>query len=433
VLEYYQKQDTSQLSDAALAQRSKALTLMGQIASLRGDLDRASDLYEQAYAGTAEAVRRDPGNPQRLYEHAQNVFYLGDIARQRGDLKGVEAAAREYQRLARQMVALDPDNMKWRMEEQDADANLGIALQSQRRFVEAGDQFEQALQSISALATADPHNRDYQMSLTEALAWLADARLAAGRLGPAIEARERQIDILKRLNSQAADVAFRQKLIPAEQALGRLFDARGEVAAAEEHLTASTIMADQLVPLEPSNSKWLQFAATAHLSLAKHFLVAGRTAQAAVETRKACQVTSRLLARDSTVVDWRSDQRSCLSLQSQLALADGQSARAISFARQALAIATGTPRGDQVDRRYAIAKAERLLGDVYLASGDKQAAADSWRRAFASLPAGIAERPWELSERAQILARLGRTAEAAQLSARLAAMGIKRSDLLKVA
>src|SRR4051794_39470058 len=40
-LEYYEGQDKSQLSDDALAQRSKALTLMGEVASQRGDLDGA--------------------------------------------------------------------------------------------------------------------------------------------------------------------------------------------------------------------------------------------------------------------------------------------------------------------------------------------------------------------------------------------------------
>ena len=44
---------------------------------------------------------------------------------------------REYKRLADRMVALAPDNMKWRMEQQNADSNLGVLLFEQRRFAEA--------------------------------------------------------------------------------------------------------------------------------------------------------------------------------------------------------------------------------------------------------------------------------------------------------
>src|SRR4051794_35833408 len=162
VLAYYSKQDASQLTDAALTQRSKALSLMGEVADARGDTRSALKLYREAMAGTAEAVRRSPDDPQRLFDHAQNVYYLGDLARQRGDVSGTETAMREYKRLAQRMVALDPDNMKWRMEEQYAEVDLGLILLNQRRFSEAAAQFTLALSTIDALATADPRNGDYQ-------------------------------------------------------------------------------------------------------------------------------------------------------------------------------------------------------------------------------------------------------------------------------
>ncbi len=48
VLGYYSKQDTSELSDAALLQRSRALSLMGQVAYERGRIDEAQKLYREA-------------------------------------------------------------------------------------------------------------------------------------------------------------------------------------------------------------------------------------------------------------------------------------------------------------------------------------------------------------------------------------------------
>ena len=74
----------------------------------RGDLPTALALYREAAAGTAEAVSRDPTDPQRLYDHAQNQFYLADIATQQGQMDRAERAFREYKRLADQMVALAP-------------------------------------------------------------------------------------------------------------------------------------------------------------------------------------------------------------------------------------------------------------------------------------------------------------------------------------
>ena len=83
--------------------------------------------------------------------------------------------------------------MKWRMEEQYADANLGVVLYEQRRFAEATGQFAQALRTIDALATADPRNSDYQKSVAELLAWLADAQMSEGQLAQATQTRERHV------------------------------------------------------------------------------------------------------------------------------------------------------------------------------------------------------------------------------------------------
>src|SRR5438270_13340386 len=103
VLAYYSKQDASQLTDAALSQRAKALSLMAQVANSRGDSKTALNLYRQAIAGTAEAMRRDPSNAQAIFDHAQNVFYVGEIAQVASDLPTAEASMREYKRLATRM------------------------------------------------------------------------------------------------------------------------------------------------------------------------------------------------------------------------------------------------------------------------------------------------------------------------------------------
>src|SRR5688572_22618422 len=92
-LEYYEKQDKASLTVESLAQRSKALTLMGQIAKARGDLDGALRRYREAHSGTAEALRRHPDDPQRMWDHAQSVYYVGSIAMGRGR---IDEAAKEF-------------------------------------------------------------------------------------------------------------------------------------------------------------------------------------------------------------------------------------------------------------------------------------------------------------------------------------------------
>ena len=432
VLAYYSKQDTAQLSDAALLQRSRALSLTAEVANLRGDLNTAQQLYREAAAGTAEAVGRNPNDPQRLFDHAQNIYYFGDLATQRGDYKRAEGAFREYKRLADRMVAIEPNNLKWRMEVQYAETNLGIVLMKQRRFDEAASQLSGALLTMRAVAGVDPRNSDYQKSLGSALGWLADAELWSGRLNDAIAHREQLVGLLQRLSKQSnGDVAYRQKLIPAERSLGQLYAARGLTQQAEQHLRAALSVAAELIGEEPSNTRWLDYGAIARLTLAQYLITTGNSADARGEAAAGCALARQLLAHDRTVVLWQMDQLTCLNVGTQLALGSGQPQAALASAQEAAKLAITIKSGDPVADRYAVARSKALLGDVYARSGDRAAAAAQWRQALAALPPNVPERPWESEERARLLTRLG-DPQGRAITAELAAKGIRNADVLKV-
>ncbi|MCY7272072.1 MAG: toll/interleukin-1 receptor domain-containing protein [Sphingomonas bacterium] len=426
-LAYFEKQDKSELSDAALAQRSKALTLMGEIAQTRGDLDGALARYREAMAGTAEMVRRAPNEPQRLFEHAQNVFWVGEIARQRGLFDKAEAAAREYKNLAYRMTAIEPGNARWRMETQYADANLGIVYLATRRFPEAIRQFQTALATIERVAAPEPGNRDYQQNFSQSLAWLADAQSSEGKLGEAIAQRERQIVLLDNLVKGVRDVAYSEQLIVAKQALGRLFASRGEARQAIEHLSEAAAEAEALIPTEPENMRWVAFAAASKLALAKALIAFGRNEEAGAPSRLGCNLIGRLLLRDKSVATWRDINLDCLSVRAEQSLAAGANEAAESLARQFLRSAISETAGAGPDSHYTVAEAQRLVGDIARRQGDLDRARSAWEAGLKGLPENISERPSELSERAGLLRRLGRVAEARPIEARLAAMGFRRA------
>jgi tetratricopeptide (TPR) repeat protein len=427
VLAYYQKQDPSDLPDSALLQRARALSLLGQVANLRGNLDRAAGFYREAMTGTAEAIRRNAADPQRLYDHAQNVFWMADIARQRGDLKGVEAYYRQYKELADRMVSLDPNNMKWRMEQQDADANLGIALYNERQFPEAAARFSDALRMIDALATADPRNRDYQDSLIDTLGWVSDSQMANGRLDDAIAVRLRQIQLIgQRLNSGGADVQYRQRLVPTEQGLGRLYAMKGLRDPALQYLRTAVADSGQLLPVEPSNTFWREQAFRAQLALADYALTAGARDEAASHTNTACDAVRSLLAKDDRVPARRAGLAECEMMQARIALATGALDEAAAHSQRAIDAARSVGSNDSAADGYRLAKACRIAGDARRAKGDAAGAFAAWSQALASLPQGAAERPLEMEEHATILQRLGRAREAQPIVARLNGMSYRR-------
>lgn len=426
VLAYYSKQKAGDLTDEGLLQRSRALNLTAQVAYARGDLDAAQRLYREALAGTAEAIARKPDDPQALFDHAQNVFWVADIERERGHVKNAEDGMREYKRIADQLVRLAPDNMKWRMEQQSADTNLGVLLFEQRRFHEATQQFTRAFQSMQALAAADPRNSAYQKAATESQVWLADAYEGERNLKEASRLRADLVTKLQQLLAQTGDAEYRQKLVPAQRLLGELYLALGNTDPALKQLSAAVTQSDYLVAREPENSRWKSFSARARLTYAEGLLTAGRTSESAQQTESACAMTSALLATDNSVQTWRSRLRDCWEMRSRVALAAGHADVALVSAQRALDIATKVQTTDRFEDRFALAQTHRLLGDAQSRTGSGANAQNSWRAALAALPAEGAAKPNEMAEHAILLQRLGQTAEAGERTTALKAMGYRK-------
>lgn len=430
-LDYYEQQDKGSLSDEALAQRSRALTLMGEIANTRGDLDGALKRYREALASTTEQLRRDPDNAERLFDQAQNIFWVGYIAWQRGQTAQATAAFREYKRLANRMIVLAPDNPKYRLEAKYADSNLGTLLIDERRYAEATAAFRNSLAANEAFSAANPRDPEYAKSLIESLAWLSEALEGAGQLEESISQRERELALAQQLQAGASNVDIRESVLVAHRALGRLLTSRNQLRAGIAHLRSSTRMADTLIATEPGNSLWLQYAAWSHLDLGGLLLIARQQDAAGQAVRSGCDLTARLIAKDKSVVEWNDRlHRSCALARARLALASGATGEALSFAQQA-AKRTGPTNPRKVDTRLSIAVAQSLIGDIRAATGDPADARRMWRSAQALLPQGEAESPFVLSRRAILFARLGDSARARSLAARLDRMGYRHPEYLK--
>jgi len=427
-LKYYEKQDKEDLSDAALAQRSKALTLMGEIAQKRGDLNGALARYQEATASTAEAVRRVPDNPQNLYDHAQNVFWVGYIDYQRGNLDKAAAAFREYRRLADRMVALAPGNADYQLESISANTNLGTVLMDQRRYRAAAEVYQRSLALTEALSAKDPSNKDYQGKLSNTLAWLADAREYSGQLDEALAHRQRQLTLLSRLwLANKGDTAIRRDELTARRAIARLFASRGKLPQALEQARNASTVVDWLAKTEPQNTEWMQAGAQANFERAGLEFAAGNIAEARSATMAACNAAARLIARDSSVTMWRTGlQIRCLRAKSRIALGAGAADEAANLARQGLALAR--TEKNEVDRAFALAAAELTLGDALKQAGQADAAHGAYERALGSWPKNVEERPRELADHAILLRRLGLQDNARKLGERLAAMGYRHPD-----
>ena len=427
-LKYYEGQDKESLSDTALTQRSKALTLMGEMANTRGDLNGALARYREAKEGTAEAVHRAPDNPQNLFEHAQNVYWVGYIDYQRGRLDEAEAAFGDYGKLADRMIALAPQKPEYRLERIYADAALGAVLMDQRRYRDGANNFQGLLERIEALASANPGKLDYQKNLSNTLAWLSEAREYSGQLDEALAHRERQLQLVARLwASNPGDTYFKRDELAARRSLTRLFASRGQMREAFEQASLNSAVLSFLVKIEPDNTEWAQTGARVSLEQAELQLAAGRTAEARAAAGTGCAAARELVQRDRTVEMWRTDlQLRCATIRAQIALRTGATAGALAEARQLLVL-TRAER-DPVKRALFTAKANLLLGAALRASGQHDAARGAWQTAAAAWPKGIEETPHELARKAMLFDLVGR--DSGSIRKRLAAIGYRHPDYI---
>lgn len=430
-LQYYAKQDKADLSDQSLAQRAKALTLMGEMAFTRGDLDGALARYHEAMASTGEAARRTPDNPQALFDHAQNVFWVGYIDWQRGHKDRAGAAYREYRQLADRMIALAPGEAKYRLERIYADTNLGAVLLEQRRYRQAAEAYQTSLNATEQLLATAPANLDYQKQLSEMLAYLATAREGTGEMDDAIALRNRQLDLIGKLwRTSKGDMLIKRQELAARRSMSRLLASRGNVGEAlDEARQASAVLAI-LIKTEPANAEWLNHGVSAAFDRSELELAAGRSEEAAATAREACASADSLFRRDPTVADWRITFRlRCLSLRARLALRGAAPAEALPLARQALTIAR--QQVDPVDRGFALAASEALLSDALGAAGEQDAARGALQAALAAWPRNVEEKPSELAEHAVLLTRL--KMDASPYARRLSAMGYRHPAYLRAA
>ena len=427
-LAYYERQDKGSLSDDALAKRAKALTLMGEIANTRGDLRGALGRYREAMATTGEAVRRYPDDPQRLFDHAQNVFWVGYIDFQRGAMDGAAQSFREYRSLADRMIAAAPNEPKYRLEQIYADTNLGAVLVDQRRYAQAAEVYQASLETIGALVASKPDNVDYLKQQAETLAYLADSRASSGQIEDAIGLRQKQLQVIDRVaRTTKDDTNIKRQELAARRSMARLLAERGQTEAALAEADRAREIIRLLIRTEPDNTEWVQAAGAANAERAHLELAVGRVDQAQATVGEVCRAADALIKRDRMVANWRLLETRCLLLRARVALRGGATSAALPLARDALSSARG--QKNPIDRRFELVSANLALGDALRAAGDSAASAGAYQSALAAFPPRVELQPRELAQRATLLRRLGK--DAGPVERQLAAMGYRHPDYVQ--
>ncbi len=386
VLTYYGKARPDQLDDRALTQRAKAQTLLGTIREQRGDLAGARDAFGQAASTTHELAARAPNNGERIFDEAQNVYWLAYMERRQGNAVGAERGFKRYDQLAQSLVALDPGRADWRLEVAYAKSNLGTLLLEQGRAQEALTTFRAALAAFEAERARAPNNQDRVVDVVDAHAWVADCLVKLGRPRDAYAEREGAANLLARTAAKAsADKPLAASSLGVQLALARLELDLGRVTQARARSAAAIRGLRELVALDPTNTRWLEYLLAGQIDAADLAAWSGPLDQARTAHAQAAAMRTKLRTGDEAQV-WRADLDGRLEQQGiLLARLGGDAPRA-----QRLALALRDRLEAMPNTREAVAERATLYGVAYLASEQPAAAIAALAPRRGSLsPAGL--------------------------------------------
>jgi serine/threonine-protein kinase len=417
-LAYYAAQDAGQLDADALGRRARALHLIGEIAERRGNLDEALRVFQRAADSTAELRARSPHDGQRIFDHAQSVYWVGYIARQRGQLPRAEASFREYQALARELTQLDPRNPDWRTEAAYAGLNLGVLYLESSRSAQALKAFVDTRDALVGIVAARP---ELNLDLATAWGWIAKAREALGELEPAVAAQRTKVEVLGRVPGAADNRDVHKLLANAGYEVGRLQLALGRTGLAERSAQDALQRFEALVAADGANAEWLVHMIFARASLVEIEIALGERSAARAHLERAQADTAALRSTDATRNKWNIALTGHLLLL-KLALTDPQPALRPELEGFLAAVQSAQSGGKPLDAEQTriTSAVELALGDLLARDAQPALARDHWQAAAARLQAAAAlaePAPMTLLAHAQL--RLGAKADARALADRI--------------
>ncbi|KPF70800.1 hypothetical protein IP88_11345 [alpha proteobacterium AAP81b] len=253
-LAYFGGQDLRNLSPTALERRATALHNLAEDEANRRHLGHAAAAANEALRTTGALYAAAPRDPDRLFNHAQSVYWRAAMVEGRGDLGGAEAGYVEYDRLARRLLALAPAATR-SLEEAGFGAgnrcNIGVL---RRRADGLIAQCRRALDFLAAAAARKPGDIAAQLRVVNRLAWSADAEVIVGHPAAARRFRQQQEALLNELAKRFPDdVRVVDHQLGCQTNLAWLEYRAGERSAARARIRRAIVGITRLADNDPDN------------------------------------------------------------------------------------------------------------------------------------------------------------------------------------
>lgn len=415
------------LGSDEIARRAQLLHFIGEARDVHGERDGAREAFALAYEMTAALLSREPDNLQRLFEHSQSAFWLGNSAYRAGDLNAAAESFESYRDLTRQLAQREPDNQLYRAEQAHAATNMGVIKLETGDFDQAAALFTDAVELFSDGPVQSGHAA--QSDIANALGWKADAVAAQGNLAAAAEARQREAAIYARLiTDRPQDRNTLWSLAHARREEGALYALAGRLDRAIEPAESGLETAAALFTEAPENVRFRRLYVTLLRDRARLALWDNNLIRAQLLLDEARRVKSQA-DEHSSDNERHLERIQYHLLAAEIASAAGAADTAAIEATQAILAGELALSEGYESARILTARAYFTHGESLLAQELREDAQRSFETARARFPDNTAVTDMGASDlSARIAWRLGEREHASTVRASLASQGYQPPD-----
>ena len=265
VLEYFDH-EAGNPSVESLAARAQTIQAIGEDEEAHGNYGGAIKHFREAWQTTAAQLARSPNEPERIYDHAQSEYWLGQNDYDRNDVNGARHKFESYEHLSEKLVAISPHNPRYLRELAFAEGDLcTVYLHLPRNAREPKQDTPAALVSCSA-ALANmrdakklaPGSAVIEHDLANRESWLGSAYWARHDIGNALAHWQTQENILSAIRLRDPfNVIEINAWVSLQRNLARIDVASNHKDQALKRLTTALNLLEQTILIDPANKSWV--------------------------------------------------------------------------------------------------------------------------------------------------------------------------------
>ena len=433
VVKYFAALPAADLTDGAIAQRTRAELKLGAVQRDQGRVKEAYETFKSALATSEDLVRRSPGNAEYQTINAEGLSWVGYIDWSQGRLDDALSRFSAARDALLRVSAQHPDDTDILDRIGAVRTNVGRIFEARGRTEEARAEYAKVLDGYAYLGRREPDTLGWKTELGYAHNNLAQLALKDGKLEDAVREYVADRDIkIKLFELDPSNNARREDLVAAEAFLGRALYLCGATPAAAAHLRAAMQGVEELLRIDPDSTDWLDKAGSYGWMLGQVSRALGDGADAERRDVQAIARLGQLVRKDAGNVGWQRKlaQAHLENARRTLALAQTVPAGdALAAAKRALERAlAGAP--DDLSNQLVSAQLQLTLGDVAEAAGDSAKARTAWTVARGIAAASKQTDPAVLDVAIGARLRLGEGAPAIALAQQLGSTGYREADFV---